>query len=117
MKLTFFKHPLFIIFTLFIAGFFFIQQYTQQYISDEPVILTKANPPQIIMYSTTSCMYCYIAKEFFRKHQLPFTEYNVDNSDEHMQNFYRLGGRGTPLLIINKEIIHGYDERMIREAL
>lgn len=117
MKITFYKHPLFIIFILFIAGYFFIQQYTQQLISDEPVVLTKANPPSIIMYSTTSCMYCYVAKEFFNKHQLPFTEYNVDNSNQHMQMFYRLGGRGTPLLIINKQILHGYDERAIREAL
>jgi len=111
------KHPLFIIFALFIAGYFFIQQYTQQYVSDAPVTLTKANPPSIVMYSSTSCMYCYIAKQFFNKHKLPFTEYNVDNSDKHREMFYILGGRGTPLLIINKEIIYGYDERLIREAL
>ena len=111
------KHPLFIIFALFIAGYFFIQQYTQQYVSDAPVTLTKANPPSIVMYSSTSCMYCYIAKQFFNKHKLPFNEYNVDNSDKHRVMFYILGGRGTPLLIINKEIIYGYDERLIREAL
>ena len=116
MKPAFLKHPLFIIVTLFIAGYFFIQQYTQQYVSDEPVVLTKTDP-KIIMYSTQSCMYCYIAKEFFKKHQLPYTEYNLDTSNEHMQTFYRLGGRGTPLLIVNNNIIHGYDEKMIREAL
>ncbi len=112
-----FKHPLFIIFALFIAGYFFIQQYTQQYVSDAPVTLTRANPPSIVMYSSTSCMYCHIARQFFNKHNLPFTEYNVDNSDKHREMFYILGGRGTPLLIINKEIIYGYDERLIREAL
>ena len=111
------KHPLFIIIALFIAGYFFIQQYTEQYVSDAPVILTKANPPSIVMYSSTSCMYCYIAKQFFNKHKLPFTEYNVDNSDKRREEFYILGGRGTPLLIINKEIIYGYDERLIRDAL
>lgn len=117
MSKRFYKHPLFIIFALFIAGYFFIQQYTQQYISDEPLVLTKANPPQIIMYGTKNCMYCYIAKQFFDKHQLPYTEYDLDDSDKNLQTFYLLGGKGTPLLIVNKEIIHGFDERLIRKAL
>ena len=117
MKITFFKHPLVIIFGLFIAGFFIIQQYTQQYLSDEPVLLTKANPPVIVMYGTKNCMYCYLAKEFFNKHQLPYTEYDIEYSDKHMQTFYLLGGTGTPLLIVNKEIIHGFEESLIRKAL
>ncbi|VAW64069.1 hypothetical protein MNBD_GAMMA11-3416 [hydrothermal vent metagenome] len=117
MKTRFYKHPVFIIFSLFIAGFLFIQQYVQQHISDEPVVLTKANPPQIIMYGTKTCMYCYIAKEFFRKHKLPFTEYDVEKSEKHLKEFHLLGGRGTPLIIVNKEIIYGYDEQQIRNAL
>ncbi len=117
MKYKFYKHPLFIIFSLFIAGYFFIQQYAQKLISDEPVILTKADPPEIIMYGTKTCMYCYVAKEFFRKHQLPFTEFDIEESDKNMQMFTLLGGRGTPLIIVNKEIIYGYDEQLIRDAL
>jgi len=102
MKSRFYKHPAFIIFGLLIVGFIFIQQYVHQHISDEPVVLTKADPPHIIMYGTQSCMYCHIAKTFFEKHQLPYS---------------LLGGRGTPLIIVNKEIIHGYDEQQIRNAL
>ena len=117
MKFKFYKHPAFIIFSLFIAGYFFIQQYVHQLISDEPVILTKADPPKIIMYGTQSCMYCYVAREFFKKHQLPYTEYDIEQSDKYMQMFYMLGGKGTPLIIVNKEIIYGYDEQLIRDAL
>jgi len=117
MKSRFYKHPAFIIFGLLIVGFIFIQQYVHQHISDEPVVLTKADPPHIIMYGTQSCMYCHIAKTFFEKHQLPYTEYDVEKSDKHMKTFSLLGGRGTPLIIVNKEIIHGYDEQQIRNAL
>jgi glutaredoxin len=117
MNKRLFKHPVFIIFCLFIAGYFFIQQYVEQQLSDEPVVLTRADPPSIIMYSSQSCMYCHIAKQFFAKHNLPYTEYDIDNSLENRDTFAILGGRGTPLLIINKQIIHGYDERLIREAL
>ena len=116
-KTAFYKQPAIIIFVLFIAGFFLVQHYSKQMISDEPLVLKKANPPEIVMYSTQNCPYCYITKEFFKKHNLPFKEYDIDRSEKHMQMFYLLGGRGTPLVIINKEIIHGFDERLMRKAL
>jgi len=116
-KTAFYKQPAVIIFALFIAGFFLVQHFSEQMLSDEPLILSKANPPNIIMYGTQSCSYCYITKEFFKKHNLPYTEYDIERSEKHMKMFYLLGGRGTPLVIINKEIIHGFDERLMREAL
>lgn len=117
MNMRLFKHPVFIIFCLFIAGYFFIQQYVEHQVTDEPVVLTRADPPSIIMYSSQNCMYCHIAKQFFAKHNLPYTEYDIDNSLKNRDTFAILGGRGTPLLIVNKQIIHGYDERQIRAAL
>ena len=117
-RTAFYKQPAIIIFVLFIAGFFLVQHFSRQMISDEPLVLTKANPPEIFMYSTQNCAYCYITKDFFKKHNLPYTEYDIDRSEKHMQMFYLLGGRGTPLvIIINKEIIHGFDERLMRNAL
>ncbi|MDX1353626.1 MAG: glutaredoxin family protein, partial [Thiomicrorhabdus sp.] len=117
MKKPVYKHPLFIIVALFFVGFFFVKQYAEKYISDAPIVLNKANPPKIIMYGSQTCMYCHIAKRFFEKHNLPYTEYDIDTSDKHREMFYILGGRGTPLLIVNDEIIHGYSERLIRDAL
>ncbi len=117
MKKPFYKQPILWVFAFFIAGYFIVRQFSQSYISDEPLIIDRANPPEIIMYGTQSCMYCFIAKEFFNKHQLAYTEYDIEASDKHMQTFYLLGGRGTPLLIVNREIIHGYDEQLIRDAI
>jgi len=116
-KTAFYKQPAIIIFALFIAGFFLVQHFSEQMLSDEPLVLSKANPPNIIMYSTHNCSYCYITREFFKKHNLPYTEYDIERSEKHMKMFYLLGGRGTPLVIINNEIIHGFDERLMREAL
>jgi len=116
-RTAFYKQPAIIIFVLFIAGFLLVQHYSKQMLSDEPIVLTKANPPEIVMYSTQNCPYCYITKEFFRKHKLPFKEYDIERSEKHLKIFYLLGGSGTPLVIINKEIIHGFDERQMRKAL
>ncbi len=119
---AFYKQPAVIVITLFILGLFIVRHFSSQLISDEPVVLTKADPPVIIMYSThmystQSCMYCYVAKQFFKKHNLPYTEYDIEASEKNMKTFRILGGRGTPLLIINGEIIYGYDERLMRQAL
>jgi len=113
----FYQQPLLIIFALFIGGYLLVQQYSRPMLSDEPVVLKKANPPEIIMYSTRSCKYCYVAREFFKKHQLPYTEYDIEESDKNLQMFYMLGGSGTPLIIINREIIHGFNEAQMRDAL
>ena len=112
-----YKHPAIIIFTFFIAGFFLLQHYSRQLLSDAPLVLTNANPPEIYIYSTRNCPYCYLAKEFFNKHQLTYTEYDIENSNKHLQMFYLLGGKATPLLIINNQTIHGFDENLIRDAL
>jgi len=116
-KTAFYKQPAIIIFVLFIAGFFLVQHFSKQMISDEPLVLSKTSTPEIIMYSSQNCPYCYIAKEFFKKHKLAYTEYDIDRSEKNMQMFYLLGGRGTPLVIINKEIIYGFDEQLMRKAL
>jgi len=116
-KRPFYKQPVVIIFTLFIVGFFLVQHFAIQLLSDEPLVLSKANPPEILMYSTQNCPYCVITKAFFEKHNLPYTEYDIEASEKHMKMFYLLGGSGTPLVIINKEIIHGFNEKLMRKAL
>jgi len=115
-KTPLYKQPAVIIFVLFIGGFFLVKQFATQMISDEPLVLSNPKP-EIIMYGTQSCGYCIIAKAFFKKHNLPYTEHDIEKSEKSMQMFYLLGGRGTPLVIINKEIIHGFDERLMRKAL
>ncbi len=111
------KNPAIYIFLLFAVFYYVAQKNAQNLISDEPLVLRAANPPEIIMFGTQQCKYCEVARDFFARHQLPYTEHDIEISDQAMQRFYLLGGKGTPLLIINRQIIHGYDERMIRNAL
>ncbi len=111
------KNPLIFIVLGFLALFFIVGHYSTNLLSDEPITLTRANPPEIVMFGTQSCKYCHLAKQFFAKHNLPFTEHDIELSDKHRDLFYMMGGRGTPLLIVNGDIIHGFDESLIRAAL
>ena len=102
---------------LFLIFYYIISQLSNSDLSDEPVVITKQNPPEIMMFASQSCHYCAIARRFFKKHTLPYTENDIDLSIEHREMFYRLGGKGTPLIIVNKSIIYGFDESQIRAAL
>ena len=111
------RNPFIIIAIGFLALFFVVEHYSTNLLSDEPISLTRANPPEIVMFGTRSCRYCYLAKEFFAKHNLPYIEHDIEISDKHRELFYMMGGRGTPLLIVNGQIIHGFEESLIRDAL
>ena len=117
MKAASNKWPIVVVFVLLFFGIFFVQLYAERQLSDSPVELRKSDNPDIIIYSSYNCKYCELAKAFFRKHNLAYNEHNIESSDKSAQTFYLLGGSGTPLLIINKQIIHGFDESLIREAL
>ena len=109
--------PLFIIVALFIAGYALVGHFSSPAFSSDPVVLRHGNEPKIVMFGTQSCKYCAIARSFFQAHHLPFVENDIDTSDKHLQMFYILGGKGTPLIVVNGEIIHGFDETAIRAAL
>ncbi|MDH5472930.1 MAG: glutaredoxin family protein [Gammaproteobacteria bacterium] len=111
------KNPFFIIAVLFLLSYIAISQFSGQSLSDQPVTITKANPPQILMLGSQTCQYCATARAFFEKHNLPYTEKDIEQSDDARRIFDLMNGQGTPLLIINGQIMHGYDENMIRDAL
>lgn len=111
------KSPLFIIAALLVAAYVLVNQYSSSAFSAEPVVLNRADPPEILMFGTQSCRYCSIARAFFDTHKLPYVEQDIEVSDKHLQMFYLLGGTGTPLIIINGDVIHGFDEMAIRRAL
>ena len=111
------KQPFLIIILLFFASYLIVAKFSSDTLSNSPVVLSKANPPEILMFGTQSCKYCKLARQFFDKHQLPYTEHDIDTSDKHREMFYLMGGKGTPLIIVNGQVIHGFDERYIRENL
>jgi glutaredoxin 3 len=72
----------------------------------------------ITIYSTPSCGYCRVAKDYFQRKGLRFTEYNVaadpGKADEMMR---KSGQMGVPVLDINGRIIVGFNQGAIEEAL
>ena len=72
----------------------------------------------VTIYSTPWCVYCKMAKEFFHKHDIKFTEKNVAEDDvarEEMTN--KSGQLGVPVIDIDGQIIVGFDKDHLAKVL
>lgn len=72
----------------------------------------------VTVYSTPTCHFCHLAKDFFQEHNIPFTEYDVAmDADRRMEMRERTGQLGVPVIMIDQDIIVGFDEQKIRTLL
>ncbi len=72
----------------------------------------------VIVYSTPTCSYCRLAKDYLRKHNIPFTDYNVASDRAKADEMVRKSGQmGVPVLDINGRILVGFNPAEIERAL
>ncbi len=72
----------------------------------------------IKIYSTPSCGYCKLAKNYFIKNHIKFTEYNVARDRAKAEEMVKKSGQmGVPVLDINGKVIVGFDQTAIERAL
>ena len=74
--------------------------------------------PKIIIYSTPSCVYCKMAKQFFEAHKLAYEEHNVaadlNAREEMVAKSHQLG---VPVIDIDGKILVGFDHDALVEML
>ncbi len=72
----------------------------------------------VILYSTPSCGYCNLAKDYFRKKNIRFTDYNVASNQARADEMVKKSGQmGVPVIDVNGRIIVGFDQPAIERAL
>lgn len=65
---------------------------------------------EVLMYSTTECVYCAQAKGWLSQNGFAFTECNMSVSPACVQDFTRFGGTGTPYLVVRgRHMKDGFD--------
>lgn len=70
---------------------------------------------KVILYATEWCGYCQKARKLMTKHDIPYFEYDIEKSAEGKEQHKNLGGGGIPVLLINGEVIKGYNPTKILE--
>jgi len=73
---------------------------------------------KIIIYSTPTCHFCDLAKDFFKEKGFKYTEFNV-GSDliKRKEMVEKSGQMGVPVIEIDGKIIKGFDEDEISRVL
>lgn len=76
----------------------------------------------VTMYTTPTCAYCKMTKEFFNEHGIAYAEKDVSQDQSAAQEMIEKSGQmGVPVTVIsdggNDEIIVGFDRARLSAAL
>lgn len=72
----------------------------------------------VTIYSTPSCHFCHMAKDFFKEKNITYTEYDVaSNLEKRKEMVEKSGQMGVPVIIIGDELIVGFDKIKIASLL
>lgn len=72
----------------------------------------------ITIYSTPTCVYCNMAKSFFKANNLAYTEYDVSSDlPRRKEMIDKTGQMGIPVIEAGDQIIVGFDESKLKEVL
>jgi glutaredoxin 3 len=72
----------------------------------------------VTIYTTPTCGYCNVAKDWLRKQNVTFTEYNVATNMAKAQEMVQKSGQmGVPVLDVNGKLIIGFNQPAIERAL
>ena len=73
---------------------------------------------EVIIYSTPTCVYCKMAKEFFKKNNVRYAEHNVAEDDAAREEMVNKSHQlGVPVIDINGEIHVGFNRSELEKAL
>ncbi|HEY4488814.1 MAG TPA: glutaredoxin family protein [Candidatus Paceibacterota bacterium] len=72
----------------------------------------------VTIYSTPTCHFCHMAKDFFTENSVAFTDHNVATDIEKRKEMIEKSGQmGVPVIYIGDELVVGYNEDRLRELL
>lgn len=72
----------------------------------------------VTVYSTDSCIYCKMAKDFFKENNVEYTEKDVAHDAAALDEMFNMTGqRGVPVIKIGEEIVIGFDKVTIKNLL
>lgn len=70
------------------------------------------------IYSTPSCHFCHMAKDYFKANNVAYTEYDVaSNLEKRKEMIEKSGQMGVPVIIIGDQLTVGFNQPKIAGLL
>lgn len=74
--------------------------------------------PLVTIYSTPTCSFCRMAKAYFGRHQVQFTEKDVSADQEALKEMVTKTGQwGVPVITVNTATVIGFDQERLKSLL
>jgi glutaredoxin-like YruB-family protein len=78
----------------------------------------KQKKNRVIVFSTPTCSYCNMAKQYFRRNKIRFKDVDVSRDEAAARDLVRRTGQmGVPVIDINGKLIVGFDKPQINRLL
>lgn len=71
----------------------------------------------VVIYTSNTCGYCHMAKEYFNEKGVSYEEKNVSEDAEARKELMKQGYMSVPIILIDGETIVGFDKQRIDELL
>ncbi len=73
---------------------------------------------KVIIYSTPTCPYCVMAKNYFNQAGVEYEDINVaENREKAKEMIIKSGQRGVPVVEINEELVLGFRPDVFEQLL
>jgi len=73
---------------------------------------------QVKIYSTPACPYCIRTKQFLKENNIEFEDIDVSEDEKKIEEMIKISGQmGVPVVVIDGEIIVGFDKARIKELI
>ncbi len=70
------------------------------------------------IYTTPTCVYCKMAKDYFQKNNVKYEEYNVAEDDVAREEMIHKSEQlGVPVIDVDGQIFIGFDKQGLAQAL
>ena len=72
----------------------------------------------VTIYSTPTCHFCQMSKEFLKEKGISYTEFDVAHDLEKRQEMIQKSGQmGVPVIFVGDEMIVGFDKERLASTL
>ncbi len=72
---------------------------------------------KVKVYTSSTCPYCTMAKDYLKEKDVEFEEKNVQSDKEARDELMAMGYTGVPVICIGDEEIVGFDKNRLDELL
>lgn len=73
---------------------------------------------KVTIYSTPTCHYCNLAKDFFKENKIAYETFDVQSDlVKRKEMIQKSGQMGVPVIYVDNELVMGFDEDKLRKLL